>query len=239
MRWFLGFGLLFAFGLWGWQEFRLSRVSKADPQTLTCEALGRDGPGENAHVVLTDHLLLTHSFVYSSRKDEWTEAWIPAVPRGGEYHRKVAALVAADGDAGKLPPPDDLRVIVRVARPKDASTIDRLAEADTLRGLVINEVRGIPAKSRDLLATSYPGIDLGRCWILEVDRKPTSAGLGLGAIAASVVGLGVLFRFWRKRKRPAVEAPSRSRRASRGGVRRHAPRDDEGRTGDDPPDPGR
>lgn len=239
MRWFVGFGLLLAVGLWGWNEYRLSQVSKADPQRLTCEALGRDGPGDNAHVVLTDHVLLTHAFVYSSRKETWTEAWIPVVPRGGAYHRKLSALVQAGGQDAKLPPPDDLRVIVKVARPKDESTIDRLAEADTLSGLVINEVSRIPTESHKLLSSSYPGIDLRRCWILEVDRKPKSAGLGLGIVAASVVGMGVLFRSWRKRKGAAPEAPSRSRRAFRTDGRRAAPPGGEGRAAGDPPDRGR
>lgn len=230
MHWIGGFLLLVFVGNWGCQEVRLARVAQSEPQTLTCEALGRDGPGNNAWVTMTNHVLLTHSFVYLSRKqrisgkEKWTEAWVPAVPRDGEYHRLLHKAAVQYGEAGETgrdfvaPAPTDLQVIVKITSLDGQEDVDRLAEAATLRGMIVNQIDRLSSETRRILAQSYPGIDLDRCWILQVRRSPTNPIVGNIAILLSVAGSIWLFVRWRvsRATRPAAatEPPARRRSSS-------------------------
>lgn len=54
--------------LYGYEEWRLSGEVKAEPQTISCAALTRDGYGDDAHVRLTDFLVSPSSFVYEEAK---------------------------------------------------------------------------------------------------------------------------------------------------------------------------
>ena len=65
-----------------------------------------------------------------------------------------------------------------LSRPDGEAEVGRIAEADTLQGLVINEVESLPSDSRELLEQSCPGIDLERCWIVEAGWTQRPAGAG-------------------------------------------------------------
>jgi hypothetical protein len=95
--------------VFGVQEWRLSQEAKEAPQTISCGDLSAKGPGDNAHIVLTDGLLCGDSFVYEAKKNnpKWNTVWVPIVPKDGEYIEKIRQMIADGGGKinGPLPPP--------------------------------------------------------------------------------------------------------------------------------------
>lgn len=185
----------------GYQEFKLGAVASATPQTISCAELEASGPGDNAHVVMTEFLLLEQAFVYESRENSprWQKVWIPALPLGGEFHQQLLTLVDSEGNLppGDLPLPKTIRVIVKSSKVNNEAQLETVAGADTLQGLVINEIESLGSKERKLLTESYPGVDFDAVWILEHQRKPAGKGktwglLGGGTLLA-LVGLGAFF----------------------------------------------
>jgi hypothetical protein len=189
MRLWLGVGIVgIGLGAYGFQELRLTRVAQAEPQTLSCKELASQGPGSNAHVRMTDFLAAPGSFVYEERKGTWTAAWIPIVPLDSDYARELAATQERDATA-KLPLPKDIRIVAKLPKARNQADVVRMAEGDTLTGLVVNEISRLDGETRKLLKESYPEVDFERCWILEEGRTPAST---LGALALMGAGLGLL-----------------------------------------------
>lgn len=173
----------------GVQELRLASEAKPEPQTLTCEALGQNGPGDNAHIIMSDFLLSPGGFVYEGDKAGTTykTVWIPAVPLEGEYHRELKALLDSEGNLpDNIPAPRDLRVILRSKNLKNDAAIGTLGDADTVQGLVINKISKLSGKELKLLQESYPGIDFAKVWILEHGRQPAGVGKTVGLVGGGV-----------------------------------------------------
>ena len=203
MRWYLLLGIAsVALIMLGFKEARLAAAASSTPQQLSCQQLATNGPGDNAHVVLTDLLLCGGSYVYAERNGRWTEAWIPAVPLGGAYHQQLAAL----GPVAEVPPPANIRVIVKLPSVRGDSDVARFAAQEKLQGMVINDIESLGTEEKSILADGYPGVDFGRCWIVEQGRGPA----GLGKIAGCIGGglLLVVFLVWRVlrlRGRPEIQ----------------------------------
>jgi hypothetical protein len=182
--------------LYGVKEMQLGGVAKPEPQTITCRDLGEKGPGDNAHVRMTDYELLEGEFAVERSKkqseDKWNKAWIPAIPRG------------------TLPAPGQpYQVLVYVNdRDSDQATLNALAARPEIQGTVINEIESIDADVRKILDSSYPQNSIEKAWILEVDRKPKSSLFGIGMIAGGVLlfVLVVLAFLERRRRRAASRA---------------------------------
>ncbi|MCA9244277.1 MAG: hypothetical protein KDA32_10000 [Phycisphaerales bacterium] len=188
------------FGFMAVQDARLNSTCKDEPQSITCAELSENGPGDNAHVVMNEFLLCDFSFVYQEGRDgSWTKVWVPAVPLGGEYHRKLLDSLDENGRMnGPIPHPTDLKVLVKSKSARGEADVSALAELDSIQGLVINEIEGLKGEERRMLVQSYPGIDFDECWLLEVDREPASmakvAGFGGGGAALIALGLFLLVR---------------------------------------------
>ena len=198
-------GVLAFFGV---QEMRLARVAKPDAQTVSCAKLIANGVGDNAHVSLTDFIMVPSAFVYETGKSggAWRSVWVPVVPVDGDYHKKVVAMIERSGgnpaalSAANLPRPDDIRLIVKSNKVADEAALDALASQDTLNGIVINTISSLGSKQKKILADSYPGVNFDNVLILEHDRKPTSTGKSVGMIGGGGVIslLGVLGAIRRK-----------------------------------------
>lgn len=181
-----------AFLAWmGYQEWKLGSVAASAPQGITCAELEASGPGDNAHVLLSDFLLSEQAFVYEGYENSsrWNKIWIPAVPLGGAYHQQLLQYVDASGrfTTDDLPLPTSFRVIVKSSRIHDEQQLATVAGADTLQGLIVNEVESLGSDERRLLAQSYPGIDLDSVYILEHGREPSGRGKTLGFVGSGVV----------------------------------------------------
>lgn len=92
-------------------------------------------------------------------------------------------------------PPIDFRVIVELNDVKNESDVDRYAMADTIQGVVINEIRKIDSETKKLLSTGYPNVDTENCWLLVAGKQPPSPSgatmkTGIG-IVATIGGIGI------------------------------------------------
>ena len=65
------------------QETRLLGLADAEPQAMTLAELAASGPGDNAHVLLSDVVLCDWDYVSTERRGRWTDVWLPAVPLDG------------------------------------------------------------------------------------------------------------------------------------------------------------
>ena len=185
----------------GYQEFKLGAVASETPQTITCAELEATGPGDNAHVVMGDFVLLEQAFVYESRENSsrWDKIWIPALPLEGEFYQELLSLADSEGNlpTDNLPLPKTIRVIVRSSKVHNEGQLATIAGADTLQGLITNEIESLGSEERKLLTESYPGIDFDAVWILEHERKPSGKGKTWGLLGGGtllvLLGLGAFF----------------------------------------------
>lgn len=153
---------------WGYQEWSLAAQAKAEPQSITCRSLAEDGPGENAHITLTDFITgqqMVYEAETKNRNGPWNAVWLPAVGQGGQS-KQINVILKLNDVAG----PEELNNTV---------------EQPELTGLVINEIEGLEADSEKLLREQYGNdLSLDDCWIVEVGREPA----GTNALFAYIGG---------------------------------------------------
>lgn len=187
--WIWGCLLAVGAGFYGFKELRLGGVAKKEAQSISCADLAEKGPGDNAHVVMKDGVLLSNSFVYEERRGKWTTVFIPAVPVA-----ELATWERQEDGSLRVPKNIRFRVIVKSSKVTSEAEADRFGQQETVKGVVINEISSLDSETKKLLAESYPGTDLDSCWILEHDRSLPSAGTAIGAIGGGVLLL--LFSLW-------------------------------------------
>ena len=183
----VGGGVLVFFGV---QEMRLAKAAKAQPQSITAADLIQSGPGDNAHVLMKDFLMCDFAYVYQSSKKggDWKNVWVPVVPVGGEYHKKILSMVKPDGSFEGTPPmPTDIRLIVKSGKVSNEREVGALAGQDTLQGVIVNKIESLGGEQKKILKESYPGVDVANVLILEHDRKPATAGKSFGFIGGGAL----------------------------------------------------
>ena len=195
----VGGGVLVFFGI---QEMRLAKATKPEPQSITAADLIASGPGDNAHVVMKDFLMCDFAYVYQAKKGggPWKNVWVPVVPVGGDYHKKILGMVKPDGTIDGTPPmPDNIRLIVKSSKVPNEQSVGALASQETLQGVIVNKIESLGSEQKKILKESYPGVDFANVLILEHDRKPATAGksfgfMGGGAMLSCVGVLGMVKR---------------------------------------------
>ena len=183
---------------YGFQEYRLASAMQNTPQKITCEQLGASGPGKNAYVDLEEFLLCNFSYIYEVDEDNrWRTVYIPAVPLGGEFHQKILEFnerIEAEPEIelseDDLPMPTNIQVIIKSKKVNSDAQVEALANQDSIRGVVINKIEKLGEQERNLLASSYPGINFKNVWIIEERREPSNRSRGAGI---SLAGLVLLF----------------------------------------------
>ncbi len=169
------------------QDLRLVLLASAEPQEITCAELIANGPGDNAHVVLTDFVLWTHEAVLQGRSQDdssWSVVWIPAACDDG-----------------------DVRVLVKARNVNGKTGLGELAARQKLQGIVTNAIEPLEQDEATELAKFYKNADLFTCWILEIGRSPapTSKMATYLAAAAAAIALGVYLSL-RQRDKPGASA---------------------------------
>lgn len=185
----------------GYQEVQLGKVAKPEPQSLSCEELGKYGPGDNAHVVLTD-LIVSDSYVYEGDSDQkFDKIWVPLVSTNSEYFHALQAI--AETGEGSVPPLTEIQVVLKSSHVRNQADFDRLYEQTELKGLVINKIETLSGEELSILKNSYPGVDFNKVYLVEHNRKPK----GMGAVMGFFSGGGLLMAasafFGIRRKRTA------------------------------------
>lgn len=178
---FVGVGLV-AYGV---KERQLAAVTGDTPVRMTCKELGDAEKLPNAHVILTDFVLMPN-FVYQGKESRWTKVWAPSMPIDSEY---VAKVRAAGGKTDGIPLPRPVKVVVTSDDVRDTKEFEALADKDELQGVVINEIEEMDGKRKELLEETYG--DVSRAKIFAVGRKPAAA-----AVAYGLIGAGGLLALW-------------------------------------------
>ncbi|MHC4578098.1 MAG: hypothetical protein ACYTED_11890 [Planctomycetota bacterium] len=168
----LGIALIYL----GFRAVQERGIAKQWSQELTCAQLAADGPGDNAHIELTEFMLCDFDFVFASEGNEWTDAWVPIFPRNGAYHEEVQRIRDVEGEHAKVPGPTGFRVLVYFPSLKGRGDVQRAAGQQRLRGVVTNELDPLSDDEEAFLKKTYPSLDLDRVWIYQLDRRPPSLG---------------------------------------------------------------
>lgn len=139
---------------------------------------------------MTDFLLADSSFVYEGKEGSSTydKIWVPAVPLGGEYSQLIFKLLQEKGRTAVLPPPKSIMIIVKSSYVSNDSELVAMGDAETLSGLIVNEIESLGKEEEDLLRQSYPSANLKAVYVLEHNRHPA----GIGKMFAFLAGGGLL-----------------------------------------------
>ena len=212
-------------------EYSLGRGTDGGPKKITCAELGDLGSRANPYIEMTDFLLCEQGYIYKEEHGKWKAVWIPAVPFQGEYHERVVGLLDQGVPEEEIPPPDDLRVIVKLTSVKNEYDVSLVGEQETVTGMVINRISSLGTEEKKLLREGYPGIDFDRCWIVHVGRTPMSGAVIFGMLVGAVVLLVIALWPWVSRlwandepPEPQYESPVRNVRRVQSEHLRQRPR---------------
>jgi hypothetical protein len=181
----VGFGLL----MFAFLEGRLMGAASDTPQQLPLATLAARGPGDNAHVIITDFLACNNIVVERKGVNTyWEGAYVPVVPLNAD----MKARLMQGQNLNQAVAPGSIRVIVHSTKVHNEQDLKRVFDAPTLQGTVVNSIRSLDSETQRLLRDSYPGADFGSCYILQEGRKPSSAGfvilMAIGGTLLLVVG---------------------------------------------------
>jgi hypothetical protein len=185
-------------------EMRLALGASETPQRLTLTQLAANGPGDNAHVVLTDFALCDgyvclvkvgrfDRFVKGTdpRNKRWEGAFVPLVPLTPEVRQRRARGEAVGREAA----PANMRVLLLSYTVHGEADLDRLSALPELQGTVVNSIKSLDDKTARLLRELYPGKDFSDSLIFQERRKPTPSAKSLFFVFLGTclsVGSGVL-----------------------------------------------
>jgi hypothetical protein len=198
------------------KEMRLSRASKEVPQTITLASLLQNGPGDNAHVILTD-FVPTDNYVYLYQKGKyervndadainrtWSSVWVPLIPMTGQQRQQLLAKAKMNPKAAAVLQPSAVQVVVKLKDAHDKNSVERWCDNQFdrphLQGMVVNLTDSLDGQTRDLFGQSYPNTDFSRCLIIHEGKTPTGpgpvlAGIGGGTLLIVLAGLWFICRF--------------------------------------------
>ncbi len=194
----------------GVQEMRLATVAKPEPQKISCADLAKNGPGDNAHVVV-ENFALAGNYVAEQKDGVMKRVWVPMVPLDAEFYEEVGRALFA----GKADQPDaiqykNIRIVLKINRQIDDAGLEKLQGEDTLQGIITNKIAGMGKKEREILESSYPGIDFASCYLLELDRQPPGGvrlyGPLVGGAVVAAGGLLLMLRHLRASSAPPPPA---------------------------------
>jgi hypothetical protein len=182
-----------AFIVMGNTENVLSGKAKEQARTVTLSDLIATGPGDNAHVIVTD-LTPASNFVYTARikagesaaGKPWNAVYVPLLPLTPDLRGRVerGENVWPQMNASSI------RVLMMSKKAKTQADLQRLFSAGHIQGTIINSISKLEPEAEKVLRQNYPTTDFTKVLILEEGRKPASKAWGVFLV---LVGVGSLF----------------------------------------------
>lgn len=185
--------------LMGFEEFKVSSGTTAEPQSVSLVDLEAGTVPDNAHLSIGEHIALYGAAVYEyeQREGETGEPG-PNAKVNHCYYPIFSTdhpLFAVEEETAN---DDNFAVLVKTkvfttigAIPDDFSTVD------SVRGLVINRISSLDEEETNLVKQSFPGANMDKVLILEQNREPASfaksGGMMGGGGLLALVGLGLFF----------------------------------------------
>lgn len=190
----------------GYQEMVLAGVAKPEPQEISCKDLIANGYGDNAHVRISDFWLCDFAYVYEEKGGDWENVWVPVMSLEDDYYKTLLATAAGGIVPENYPNPENISMVFKSSHIRSDAHLTTVGEADTLQGMIVNDVESLGSEERKILVDSYPKADFDKVLILEHRRKPSGSGavfgmLG-GGVALILLGGGLLVAGMRKDKVP-------------------------------------
>lgn len=184
-------------GYFGYQEWQLQQHATAEPEAIALEALIKRGPSGNTHVEIRD-FTLCGQYVYMSKNNTWQSVYVPIEPFSGV---KVAGQILAGLLGGGKPAIKDVKAMLVLKNIQNHQALETFLEThETVKGLVVNNVRSLEDRARELLQQSYPGIQFDTVIMLEAGRSPMSSTnltlILVGSAALILLGLGMIIWSW-------------------------------------------
>jgi hypothetical protein len=214
----------------GFQEFRVSADSSAEPVAVSLADLEKGNPPPNNHIRIGPHVRLYGGSVCEYEQSKYSTAkpgpdtkvnhvYYPALSDEHPFLAKLASVGKLYGGIDripddKVPPIEGLAVLVKTKRFKTIGAIPEQADAsDSLKGLIINRIESLKADEKRLLSEGFPNVDFSKVLILEEDREPSSSAkfmgfLGGGAILALAGLAGLVLPWLRNRETSARSSGS-------------------------------
>ena len=195
-----GIAMLF----FGFQEFRLSRGTSSEPQSVNLAEIEAGQIPDNAHVTVGEHTAIYPAAVYSYSQSKYDTSeptastsvsycYYPIISDShpfivslGKLREKYASLQAVPEH--EFPRVDDFSVLVKTSRFKTVGSIpEEWTDESDVTGLVINRVASLRSKEKKLIHESFPNVNLDTVLILQEGRKPSSALASLGLMFGGIV----------------------------------------------------
>jgi hypothetical protein len=162
-----------ALGYIAFQRQQVLHRGKPEPQTLRVADLGRNGPGDNIHVKITD-FEIGDKYAARMRNGSWVGVCLPAFPKG------------KNGD------PKALKVVIRSSRVHSEEELRDFCKQASVRGVVVNSIYEWE-NDREYMKSAYPGVDASSIWVVQEDYTFPNAGeiQTMYQISSGIVGLAV------------------------------------------------
>jgi len=178
-----------------------SIVANVEPQQISYKQLIKNGPGDNAYVIVTDMELYarTFAYTYSANTGEWKTIWVPA----GSSTRltrdlptqqlnqmldnnleRIKAYRAGDKHALDPEPPG---LVVKIVHVRNEKQLSLLSSETAFRGLLVNQIESLDPNDQADFRRQYPGTDFSKVLILEHNRKPVGPQQGYLLVALAIL----------------------------------------------------
>jgi predicted Zn finger-like uncharacterized protein len=197
---------------YGFKAARLNSRWYAQPKVIACADLGTKGSPDNAHVMLTDFVLLPNYLVFEKNR-RWDGAWVPIAPGSAVEAAMARRLKTSVSNlhnvaeekraeaAEKLDSVDfSFQVIMSLPDAQSEADVDKLYEAEQLECTVISDfgIGELSSEHKARLSEKYPRTDFSSVRVVTFGGAPTSAatarlyqfgGVGLVLLAVFVSGI--------------------------------------------------
>lgn len=213
--------VLFGIGAasYGWTEWTASRDAAAEPVEVDLAKLENGESPPNPHVRIGPHIACYYSTIGEFKTDKrrgkrradattrLTHCFYPIISPAHPFVQKLNDLAEKHGgldkipDDEELPPINQFAVVVKTDRFKKFGDIPDVPQRreEQIQGLVINTIRPLGAKEKNLLKEEFSNMDFSKVLVVEEARRPSSwawcATFQYGGVALIGVGLllGVVF----------------------------------------------
>lgn len=189
----------------GYEEYTMTRISKAEPEVVELAQLEGGSTISNQHIKIGKHHRIYPGLTYSYSQKEGDNsaptastkvnyAYYPVISEEHEFFKKLAELIAQHGDLDKLPDDatvpriENFAVLVKTDKIDTVGQIpEDFVESTEIQGLVINKIDQVKADEQALIRQNFPSLDFNKVLVLEEGRHPSSLGYALGVMALGLV----------------------------------------------------
>jgi hypothetical protein len=156
-----------------YQRQQVLERGKPEPRAFRVAELGKNGPGDNIHVKISD-FEFGDKYALTTRNGSWAAIALPAFP------------------TGKLGDSKSLRVLVRTTRVRDERALQEFGKRKEIEGVVINSIYEWE-HDKEYMRQAYPGVDTSRIWVVEESYTFPNAGeiKTMYTASSTIIGLAV------------------------------------------------